>query len=176
MAGFMLSACVSLPPLNFSVPNVGPSNHKINAELKNTTVTLARPDEKTGDLPATAVNITPLWKESLQEALDRMAIFKDDAAKKVSLSVKIMAFKFPSAGGAMTTSTTAKYELLDRETGAIIYTEVIEASGTTPFGYALVGAVRGQESVNRAVQNNISKFLMALETVNINKPAFTGRK
>jgi len=42
----LLSGCASAPPLNFSVPNVGVSEQKIDAEMKSLTVTLARPDEK----------------------------------------------------------------------------------------------------------------------------------
>lgn len=172
-----LTGCATpMAPLNFSVPNVGPSRHKINAELKAMTVTLARPDERTGDLPFGVEIITPMWKEALGEALDRMAIFKDGAAKKASLSVKILAVNMPAFGGDVETTATARYELLDRNSGAILYSETITSSGVVPFSHAFVGAVRGRESVNRAVQNNISKFLMALETVNVNKPLFPGRK
>jgi hypothetical protein len=42
--------------------------------------------------------------------------------------------------------------------------------------YAFLGVIRQRESINRAVQNNISKFLMAVETVQVNKPLFPGRK
>ena len=48
IAAVLLSGCGSIPPLNFSVPNVGISQKKIYAEMKSMTVTIARPDEKTG--------------------------------------------------------------------------------------------------------------------------------
>lgn len=172
----LLSGCAQgIPPLNFSVPNVGPSKHRINAELKSTTVTLARPDEKKGDMPFGIETITPMWKESLEESINRMALFKDDAAKKVSLSVKILAIDVPAIGFDFNTTVSARYELLDRETGAIIYTETIDSSGEVPADFAFLGAARARESINRAVQNNISKFLMAIETVNVNRPIFSGR-
>src|ERR1700732_2161678 len=31
---FLVSACAQMPPLNFSVPNVGPSTVKLDAEVK----------------------------------------------------------------------------------------------------------------------------------------------
>jgi hypothetical protein len=46
LAAVLLSGCGSVPPLNFSVPNVGVSQKKIDAEMKSMTVTIARPDEK----------------------------------------------------------------------------------------------------------------------------------
>jgi PBP1b-binding outer membrane lipoprotein LpoB len=173
----LLSGCANqMPPLNFSVPNVGPSKHKINAELKALTVTLARPDETKGEMPAGIETITPMWKEALEEALNRMALFQDDASRKVSLSVKILAINLQPLGISFTTTVSARYELLDRATGAIIYSEQVDSSGTTPMDYAFLGVIRQRESINRAVQNNISKFLMAVETVQVNKPLFPGRK
>ena len=177
VSAILLSGCgQGVPPLNFSVPNVGPSKHRINAELKSTTVTIARPDEKKGDLPFGIEGIPPMWKESLEESINRMALFKDDAAKKVSLSVKILAIDVPAIGLDFTTTVSARYELLDRETGAIIYTETVESSGEVPADFAFMGIARARESINRAVQNNISKFLMAVETVNVSRPIFSGRK
>ena len=91
IAAILLSSCGSIPPLNFSVPNVGVSNKKIDAEMKSMTITIARPDEKTGALPAGMENNVPqLWQTALTESLNRMVIFRDDAAMKVTLSVKIL--------------------------------------------------------------------------------------
>jgi len=68
----LLSACGSIPPLNFSVPNVGVSQKKIAAEMKSMTVTIARPDEKTGDLPVGMEQMVPqLWQTSLTESLNK---------------------------------------------------------------------------------------------------------
>jgi len=170
----VLSGCAtSLPPLSFSVPNVGLSSHKIDAEIKSLTVTTARPDEATGEF---ALGVGPetcnLWKTSLQEALDKMLLFKDDSPKKVSLSVKMLKLEVPSAGFSFTTKTDARYEITDRSTGDIIFSSIINSEGTTPADYAFLGLARARESINRAVQNNILQFLQALETLDLSKPMF----
>jgi hypothetical protein len=182
----ILVGCGSIPPANFSVPNVGLSQKKIDAEMKSLTVSVARPDEKTGELDLKMVSMdmngqggssgdlaTPqLWQAALTEALNRMAIFQDDAAKKVNLSVKILKLDVPNGGISFTTEATARYEIMDRKNGDLIYSQDISSSGTTPADYAFLGMARMRESINRAVQNNISQFLQALETVDVNKPMF----
>lgn len=182
----ILLGCGSIPPANFSVPNVGLSQKKIDAEMKSLTVTIARPDEKTGDLDLSMVSMdingqgrsagdlaTPqLWQASLTDALNHMAIFQDDAAKKVNLSVKILKLDVPNAGVSFTTEATARYEIMDRKNGDLIFSQEISSSGTTPMDYAFLGVARMRESINRAVQNNITQFLQALETVDVNKPMF----
>jgi len=171
-----LSGCGSIPPLNFSVPNVGVSQKKIDAEMKSMTVTIARPDEKTGDLPVGMEQMVPqIWQTSLTESLNKMAIFQDDSAKKVNVSVKILKLDVPGAGFSMTTSTAARYEIMDRKSGDLIFSQDIASSGTTPVDYAFMGVARAKESINRAVQNNITQFLQALETVDVNKPMFPAK-
>lgn len=172
-ASIFLMGCAASPPMNFSVPNVGVSQKKIDAELKSMTVTLARPDEKSGNLPAgMELSVPQLWHTALTEALNRMAVFQDDASKKVNLSVKILSLDLPSFGAGMTTITGARYEIMDRKTGDLIYAQDIKASGDVPWDYAFEGIIRMRESVNRAVQNNITQFLQSLETVDVTKPMF----
>ena len=166
------SACTKRLPVNFSAPNIGVSSTKLDAELKSLTVSVSRPDEATGEIdPGIAVH-TGLWKTALEEAFNRMAIFKDDSPKKVSLAVKILKFDTPEFGAEMTTHASARYEIIDRSNGSIIFTTDVSASGVVPFDHAFVGAVRAVESMNRSVQNNIIQFLQALETVDIDKPMF----
>ena len=172
-----LVGCTTNPPLNFSVPNVGVSSKKIDGELKSLTVTLARPDEAKGKIPAQAQHEVPqMWQNALTEALNKMAVFSDDAPVKLSLSVKILAIDIPSFGASMTTKTVARYELIDRATGGIVYTQDVSASGEVPFNYAFAGVVRARESISRSAQNNIAQFLQALETVDVSKPMFPNKQ
>jgi len=169
---FLLAGCQSIPPLNFSVPDVGISEQKLDAELRSMTVTLARPDEKKGDLPLGSEGITQLWQTALQEALDRMVVFRDDADRKVNLQVKVLAVDIPSFGASFTTKTIARYEIIDRQDGSIIYSQEIAADGTTPMDFAFMGIARARESINRSVQNNIATFLNDMQTIDITKPMF----
>lgn len=176
-AVLLFSGCASNPPLNFSVPDVGVSSKKIDGELKSLTVTLARPDEAKGKIPAAAQHEVPqMWQTALTEAVNRMAIFRDDSSNKLSLSVKILAIDMPLFGASMTTKTIARYELIDRATGGIVYTQDVAAEGVVPFDYAFAGVIRLRESINRSAQNNIAQFLQALETVDVNKPMFPNKQ
>jgi len=187
IAVILLSGCVNSHRLNFSVSNVGVSNKKINAELKSITVMIARPGEAKGaiDVEEAVINlwtgesggggegiVPQMWQTALTEALNRMLLFQDDANKKVNLSVKILRLATPIAGLSMTTEVVARYEIVERKTGDMIYTQEIASSGTTPFSFSLIGAVRVRESINRAIQNNITQFLQALETVDVDRPMF----
>jgi PBP1b-binding outer membrane lipoprotein LpoB len=190
IAALVLSGCAQqMPPLNFSVPNVGMTTHKIDAEMKSLTVSVARPDEKTGNLDLKFASldmngqggslgdqmVPQMWQTSLTEALNRMVVFQDDATKKVNLSVKILKLDVPRAGVSFTSNTTARYEIMDRKTGDLIFSQDIESSGTTPGDFAFLGMARMRESINRAVQNNITQFLQALETVDVQKPMFPAK-
>ena len=178
-------------PVNFSAPNIGVSSTKLDAELKSLTVSVARPDEATGEIrPALFVRqygefqpypvslYAGLWKTALEEAFNRMAIFKDDSPKKVSLAVKILKFQTISAFPAAHTS--ARYEIIDRSDGSIIFTTDISTSGEGPFKLEpfaddAVGS-RSVDGINRSVQKNIIQFLQALETVDMDKPMFPSNK
>lgn len=184
IGALVLTACADqLPPVNFSVPNVGTATQKIDAELRSITVTLARPDEQLGRMdvtlaetsgmgPGSGLGVSSAWRTALEEALNRMVIFRDDAARKVSLQVKVLKLEGPMFGASMTTETIARYEVINRANGDIIFMTDVSASGTTPFNHAFVGAIRARESINRAVQNNIALFLQQLEMANFSRPMF----
>ena len=69
----------------------------------------------------------------------------------------------------MITEVVARYEIIDRTTGDIIFVQDIASSGTAP---ASLGAARLQESINRAVQHNIAQFLLVTETIDLSRPMF----
>ena len=171
--------CAAMPPVNFSAPNIGVSSTKLDAELKSLTVTVARPDEATGEIdPGIGVH-TGLWKTALEEAFNRMAIFKDDSPKKVSLAVKILKF---DTRELTTIHTSARYEIIDRSNGSIIFTTDISTSGEGPFKidpFCDFGCAMGSrvvDGLNRSVQKNIIQFLQALEMVDMDKPMFPSNK
>ena len=165
-----------MPPLNFSVPNVGPSSTRFDAEVRSLTVTVGRPDEQVGvvnlmwESGGTGAVLASTWREALRESLDRHAIFRDDGQQKISILVKILRLDFPSAGLSFTSNAVARYEIIDRANGAIIFRQDVPSSGTVPADYAFHGMIRRRESINRAVQNNIATFLQQLQTADIGRP------
>ena len=181
MGAFALAGCGQIPPLNFSVPNVGLSEHHLDAEVRSITVTLARPDEQVGEIDivlaemaanASGAGLASQWHVALQEALNRSLIFRDGGSKTVSIAVKVMKLAVPDAGFSLTTEAVARYEVIDRANGDLIFSQDVSSSGTTPADHAFLAAARARESVNRAVQNNIALFLQAAETIDLAKPMF----
>ncbi len=140
--------------------------NRIGAELRSIAVTVAQHNEKKGDIDFNlnySQSVPDLWKVGLEDSLNRALAFSDNGTRKVNLRVKILKFDMPAMGVSMETSTTALYEIQDRETGDIIFREEISAEGVVGGTYAFVGAVRAMESANRSVQNNILAFLKVLE-------------
>lgn len=183
MALFFLSGCGSQPPLNFSSANIGMSSRKIDAELKSVTVNFARPEETTGPLDLAWVDrvdtqaassqlVQQQWQSALLESINSMILFQDDATKKVNLSVKILKLEILNSIPKVT-NTEARYEIIDRKTGDLIFTQNISSSGVISISTCFDTCVR--RSLNLAVQNNISQFLQALETINVQKPMFPAK-
>jgi hypothetical protein len=168
----IIQGCVSVPPVDFTVQDVGMVSNRKNVEMKSLTVGFA-PQTQQKKVEANAT-IPPLWKEALQDALNRSLIFTDDANTKINVSVRITEFDVPGGGIAMTTKVGAIYEIVDRSNGDLLFGEEIASEGVVPFDYAFVGVTRAVESWNRAVRNNISDFINLLEQADISKPMFKG--
>lgn len=167
-----LGGCVTIPPADFTVQDVGLVSQRKDADLKSITVGYATQRQQ----KKVEVNhvVPPLWKEALQDAINRSLIFSDNGSRKVNLSVRINEFDVPQWGVSMTTRTSAIYEIVDRETGDLLFTETVESEGVVPANYAFVGAVRATESMNRAVRNNIADFINRLQQADLSKPIFRG--
>lgn len=187
IASLFLTGCMNLPPLNYSVPNVGVSQKKLDAEMKSMTVTIARSDEQTGPFDfkymsvgdrnssdTLAAQMLPQqWQTALLEAINNMTIFQDDSTRKVNLSVKILKLDINHTGfPSKTTTTEARYEITDRKTGDLIFTQNITTTGAASIKESLNSLRCVRESINRSVQNNIMQFLQALETIDVSKPMF----
>lgn len=174
LAVAVLQGCTSLPPLDFTVQDVGPLTNRKDAELRSITVGFAPQEQHQGQVEADAT-VPPIWKESLIDALNRSLAFRDDALQKVNLSVRIVEADTPAFGASMTVRTGAIYEIMDRETGDILLSEIITTDGVVPFDYALVGLVRAREAANRSVRNNIAEFINRLEQADLTKPIFENK-
>tara|TARA_R110002167_G_scaffold81010_2_gene222097 strand:- start:258 stop:812 length:555 start_codon:yes stop_codon:yes gene_type:complete len=168
----LLAGCLSTPPVDFTVQDVGMVSNRLDVELISLTVGYA-PQSQQRKVRADA-SIPPLWKESLQDAINRSLVFTDDASKKVNLSVRITEFVVPISLET-TTKVSAIYEIVDRSNGDLLFAQEVSSEGVVPLGYSLVGVTRLVESWNRAVRNNISDFIIQLSEANISTPVFTGQ-
>jgi predicted small lipoprotein YifL len=170
----LLGGCTSLPPLDFTVQDVGPIDNRKDAELRSLTVGFAPQAQHTGKVEANH-EVPPIWKEALTDALNRSLAFRDDTKMKVNLSVRIVEADAPAFGASMTTQVGAIYEIVDRKNGDLLFSELITTQGVVPFDYAFVGLVRARESINRSIRNNIAEFINRLELVNFNQPTIKNK-
>ena len=172
----LLAGCTSVPPIDFTVESVGMVSSRKNVELASLTVGFApQSQQKQVDSYYLGPGTVPsIWKEGLQDALNRSLIFIDDADKKINLSVRITEYDMPAAGLTMKTTASAIYEIVDRKNGDLLFTQEISTEGIVPMDYALYGVARGIESANRAVRNNIAEFINILEQSDLSKPVFEG--
>ncbi|MDI9332728.1 MAG: UDP-N-acetylglucosamine acyltransferase [Alphaproteobacteria bacterium] len=162
-----LTGCTVAPPspYNYSVPNVGLSRVKHNAELKSINVSYASQQEATGPISATDERTPELWKSALGNAVKSMAIFRNEALKRLDLSVKITRLEPSGRGFDMIANAEARYDLVDRSNGDIVYSQNIATSGKVTFGENMMVIARTIEARNIAVRNNIAIFLQSLESV-----------
>lgn len=111
----------------------------------------------------------PLWvsnvsgadfQTALEESL-RRANYLSDTSGPLQLSVMLEEVQQPLAGFDMTVTTRARYRLVDAS-GAVIFEEVVGASGTATMGEAFAGVERLRIANEKAVQANLEGFLTRL--------------
>lgn len=164
-----LSACAPMPTMNFVPDDIRPTAKKIQAELRTVSISTAKEEERQGRLlvgfagNSFESSFKAEFKNALEEALAKSAIFDDLNDKKVSLTAKVMEHDHPNFSSTFVTTTTVRYELYDRKDGRLIFKTDITSKGETPFDYAFKGAIRATESRNRSMRNNISLFVEALQ-------------
>jgi hypothetical protein len=164
LASAIVMAGCSAPALNFAPNSVPSPNRKMDAALVSTIVTVAPKGEATGhiDTAGAEADVAALWKSTLDDAILRMALFRDDSSRKLSLTVKILELNLRNLGSNAT--TTARYQLVDRNTGATVFTTDIKTEGSASD---YVGVNRTRKSANRSVQANIEEFLKQLAAADL---------
>jgi hypothetical protein len=171
LAVFGLSGCMTtVPPLDFMVENVGQVSSRKSAEMKSLTVGFAAQSQQ--GVMETDSSLPPIWKEGLSDAINRSLVFRDSSKRKINLSVRITEVDAPGFGVDMLTKVSAIYEIVDRNSGNLLFAEKIQTTGTVPMDYAFAGIIRARESVNRAVRNNIAAFILKLQAADLSKAVF----
>ncbi|OJW47178.1 MAG: hypothetical protein BGO67_03630 [Alphaproteobacteria bacterium 41-28] len=166
-----LSGCTHIPSYNFSVPDIVSSKQKVNADLKNITISYGEPDAvsvvsmRLDELSKEQLSqeVIPAWAVALYNALKRSELFDKSSEKKVNLSVSIQEINVPSFGIDFTTYVLANYKLNDIATNTTLYNDTVKSEETVPFNYSFAGYKRANESINRAVRKNISTFISNIQ-------------
>ena len=164
LSAIFLVGCTTMPPLDMTLQSI-PNVTQKDVELKSITVGYVA--KTRGVTIETNHLVPPAWETALEDAINRTLIFGDDKDRNITISVRIDHFDLPAAGFAMVSDCGAIYEIIDRSSGEIIFTQSIRTSGTTPMDYAFAGVIRMQESINRCARNNISSFISQLDSTDI---------
>ena len=171
----MLTGCA--PSYDFSLPDVKPANHKLNAEIKEISMFYGTTKFNDPSLYIKADrmmnkgeseysrSVVTAWGMALHDAVKQLALFDKSGAKKVTLSLNIQEVHIPLVGASFTSRVLANYQIIDRGTDKILYNKTIESEGTVPWNYAYLARTRALESLTRAVQNNISSFVTHLKAL-----------
>ena len=168
------TGCNTLPPLSFSVTDLSPAKSRMEAEVKSVNVRVAQTQESTGNIRATDFEklegggsgtvIADQWKSSLQDAIDRKLLFKDNVARTVTISVAILKLNSPNFSFSRFTEVEARYEVMDRATGQILWNRQIHTEGRASVDEAVIGSTGFRLSINKAVQANIREFIKQIES------------
>jgi len=174
LCAVLISGCATqAPTLDFVPREVLPAKNKVNAELKSVTISIAKEDERLGETQVGffgnqyEATFKPSFKDALEEALVKSAVFNDLSSHKVSIIAKIMKFESPGFSVNFDTSMIVRYEIFNRDNGELIFRRDIESQGAVPGDYAFLGAIRYTEARNIAGRNNITNFISALEELKI---------
>ena len=170
---FLLSGCT--PSFNFSTQDITLSQQKLNLDLTEITITIPSEEPlKTIKFEEcskedVSSNFIPSWGVSLVDALKKSKIFTRPTTKKVNLLVTILEIDMPFFATDVTTKVSSNYKLIDDVTKVTLYDDTVKTEATIPWNYSFFGYERGLESVNRAVQKNISTFISNLQKYSIKK-------
>ena len=152
-----IGGCTTLTPVDFGLEDVQIAENRQDAEMVNLDVSYVPVTR--GVKIETNHLVPPAWETALSDAIYRSLLFEDDSENKVSVSVRISHFDIPAAGFEMVSDCAAIYEIMDRATGEVVFTQEISSEGRTPIDFAFAGVIRMQESINRCVRENISSFI-----------------
>jgi hypothetical protein len=162
-----LCACSPIPEPEFTLASVKPATARMDAALAAVTVEPASRDRTVYPLPRSLTPLLPLWQAALQDAVTRQGIFRPDAARRVSIVVKVLEFSL--SGNIL--SVFARYQLFAVPAGDPVFSADIMsngglsslATGVTSLDDPAV-ATQNRTQVIRAIQDNITQFLDQLGT------------
>jgi hypothetical protein len=163
-----LGACATpkFEPINLTPENISQSKRQVDAEVKSIAVMLAPQSQQTGEVRVQQ-DFLNTWKESLQVSLDRAAIFKDDAKRKVTVEGLVRKFDFNPTGFSNEVFIEVTYRVTDRSTKAVVFEYDTQTTAKMDSSEVWVAIERLKRIWNRATQESIRQFVIALDGANI---------
>lgn len=164
----LLGGCAQAPTLDFVPRDITPTGAKIDYELRSISVSIAQDNERVGETQVGLFGnqyestFKQAFKDALEEAVAKSAIFNDLSSKKLALSAKVLQFETPGFGVSFETKMVVRYQLLDRSNGRLVFTRDVSSLGQVPFNYAFFGAIRATEARNVSARENINQFIGSL--------------
>jgi len=156
--------------MEFTPTDVVPTTRKIDADLRSITITIAEAKEQKGEVQVGfggnvyEQSFKQAFKTALEEGLARSAIFSDLSSRKVSLAARVLRFQSPKMSARFKTEMIVRYEILDRNSGSVIYSNEVASTGEVSMNYAFLGAARWAEARNITVRQNVKNLIADLET------------
>lgn len=163
----LLGACATpkYEPINLTPDNITQSARQIDAEVKAINVSPAASDQQTGEVKV-APDFLRIWKDSLQVSLDRAAIFKDDSKRKVSVEGLVKKFDFNPTGLSNELFVEVTYRVIDRNSRAVLFEKSTQTTAKMDSSEVWVANERLRRIWNRATQESIRQFVVALDGAN----------
>ena len=162
----LLCSCSPVPETEFALASVTPASARIDGALAVVTVEPASRDRAVYPLPRSLTPLLPLWQAALKDAVTRQGIFRPEAARRVSLVVKVLEFSL--SGNIL--SVFARYQLFADPAGNPLFSaDIMSNTGLSSLATGVTSlddpgvATQNRTQVIRAIQDNITQFLDQLE-------------
>lgn len=166
-AALVLTGCTSPKPFDFSLNRVPVAKVKLPYRLTNVSVNVessgAIDEAAYGTRPPGLENLVQPLKNSIQDAVDKSAMFDYNSRKFCALDVKIIGIKRELAGMNFSTTLYVRYSIVNLNSGRPIFNEIVPGFGTTPLGYNFFGAIRSRHSVIKSGKEDVKNFIFAAE-------------
>lgn len=162
----LLAGCVSTPTQVNLVPQGISRTVKppLDMQVKAISVIIADPSSQSGKVMLDAT-FPPIWRDAIQTSLDQAGLFSDDGSLNVTIFTKIKRFEFNPTGFSNTVDVDAIYSVVDRKSGAVLFEKQIATKATNSASKTFNAQERLINLWNAATQENIAKFVQALQAM-----------
>jgi len=164
VTSLLIGGCVEAPP--FFTPNVPEARTRQAGTIGIVSASVDPTAQGAGDVRMIfgSDEIPGLWQRGLASALDQSRIF-DKSGRVFDFKVTIYKMKPPDTGSTINTPATARYQIIDAKSRVVVYDTTVENIGRVGPGENFLGVVRIRDSIERAVQSNITQFIERLAIV-----------